>query len=73
MSLVPGRPGDYDSPHPAPEFAPWTDLAWLARSPTARTRLSPAEYVEKARREGYSGILFWSFRAEDRASDFSRV
>jgi len=45
----------------------------VGEAPTARTRMSPAGYVEKARREGYSGLLFWSFRAQDRASDFSRV
>ncbi len=45
----------------------------VGEAPTARSRMSPAEYVDKARREGYRGILFWSFRAEDRASDFSRV
>ncbi len=45
----------------------------VGEAPTARARTSPAAYVEKARREGYSGILFWSFRAQDRASDFSRV
>ncbi|MFB3903746.1 MAG: hypothetical protein ACE15E_09855 [Acidobacteriota bacterium] len=45
----------------------------VGEAPTAGTRVSPAEYLEKARREGYSGILFWSFRAGDRVSNFSRV
>ncbi|RPJ60997.1 MAG: hypothetical protein EHM23_08460 [Acidobacteria bacterium] len=45
----------------------------VGEAPTAGTRVSPADYVEKARREGYSGILFWSYRAEDRASDFGKV
>ncbi len=45
----------------------------VGEAPTARTRMSPEEYLEKARREGFSGILFWSFRAQDRASDFSKV
>jgi len=45
----------------------------VGEAPTARTRVSPAEYIEKSRREGYSGILFWSFRGQDRASDFGRV
>ncbi len=45
----------------------------VGEAPTARARMSPAAYTEKARREGFSGILFWSFRAQDRASDFSKV
>jgi len=45
----------------------------VGEAPTARTRLSPAGYIDKARREGFGGILFWSFRAQDRASDFSKV
>jgi len=45
----------------------------VGEAPTAGTGIQPAQYVRKAKREGYSGILFWSFRPNDSASDFSRV
>jgi len=45
----------------------------VGEAPTAGTRVDPITYIERARRDGYAGVLFWSYRANDRASDFRRI
>jgi hypothetical protein len=45
----------------------------VGEAPTANTRASVRDYLERAQRQGYAGLLFWSFRATDRYTDFQKL
>jgi len=45
----------------------------IGEAPSAGARTSPIEYLRKAQAQGYTGLLFWSFRAADRYTNFDNV
>jgi hypothetical protein len=60
---------------------PWGDCSQMGLDkpclvgevPTAKTSISPEDFLAAARAGGYAGLLFWSSRARDSTSDLASV
>ena len=60
---------------------PWGECSWMGLDkpclvgevPTAKTSISPQDFLASAQAGAYAGLLFWSSRARDSTSDLASV